>query len=227
MVDVTNRLNVSVVGRRRQVEHGRHFSYLVRAGDVLVDVRMASADSLEIQQRVEDLESDWIKVCVNPSESEMVETVVSTLFEEIRRSLVAQQEQSARKLQREMNMTRFFQPDTAKVKRRENERRPNEPLDTETEILLATYQSDLDQVVAVRRKLNETSALLTVLSSRAVEQDEKAVNILDVAQESIGHIDSAESQLKKAIGHNSGFKWILLCYLWTLTTIVWILHFLI
>jgi syntaxin 18 len=215
---------------------------LLDAGSLLSRIRENDTTAVDFQEQVDELDREWQVVPSNPSVSTFKETVISMLYEEIRSALSREQQRAVTKLQREINIQRFFEPVEIVVGRPDiQERTPvikksmetlgyekkfeSDPvLDQEAEILLADYVTNVDQVMDVRRKVQETSALLSALSSKALEQQEMATSILEVASESIGHIDSAESELKKAIKHNDSYKTYLIMWFWLLTIILWVLH---
>ena len=81
--------------------------------------------------------------------------------------------------------------------------------DLEVQMLLAAYSSDMDEIVALQRRLAETAGLLEALSVKVAEQAEQATSILDAAQSSREQIEGAEEQLKRAARTGSGWKfWV-------------------
>ncbi len=94
---------------------------------------------------------------------------------------------------------------------------PRNPLlDREAEMMLLNYQTDSDSVVTVRRKIHETGHLITALSSKAAEQAEMADSILATVTDSVGMVEAAEGQLRKAISGNKNFRfWVVMWFLST------------
>jgi len=161
------------------------------------------------------------------------ECVVTVLYEELRRLLAEKQESELRKLQRESIIDKYFQPDIRSLIPKRNEavvavqqHEAIPALEEEGIVLLDKYASiDADQVVEIRRKVQETSYLLSMLSSRAVEQSELAGSILQVADQSIGFVEKAESHLVRAKTHNNSFRLYMVMYFICLAIILWFLHF--
>lgn len=163
------------------------------------------------------------------------ECVVTVLYEELRRLLAEKQESELRKLQRESIMDKYFQPDIAlliPMRKKDGAIFANQDdatipaLEEEGIVLLDKYASiDADQVVEIRRKVQETSYLLSMLSSRAVEQSELAGSILQVADQSIGYVEKAESHLVRAKTLNNSFRLYMVMYFICLGIILWFLHF--
>lgn len=247
MVDVTARFysfSGSLSRTAIQTSASATGKAVLEASALLKRIRENDAVAVDLQEQVDELDREWHVVPSNPSVSAFKENVISVLYEEIRNALTREQQRAVTKLQREINIQRFFEPggivvgraDTSSVVRRTDpqiafslDNRKTEStvdpiLDQEAEILLADYVTDVDQVMDVRRKVQETSALLSVLSSKALEQQEMATSILEVASESIGHIDNAESELKKAIKNNDSYKTYLIMWFWLLTIVLWLLH---
>jgi hypothetical protein len=241
-VDVTARFYVLRGQRPPSIHEAIHGPLweLYRSSSSVWD-QIKSKQSIDSQEDIEEIEDEWKtrEGELNESEREIGKTIVSILFEELRDLLTKHQQKAIAQLQREINMKKYFEPDlgrlvvqaqraalknSPKIVFSKSSVEPTPELEREAEILLATYQSDQDQVFEVRKKIQETSALLSVLSSKAVEQQEIAASIFDVATESVGHVDSAEDQLKKAIKNNDSFKVYLVVYLWILTGIMWFLH---
>ena len=206
----------------------------LEAQKILVKIR--TTESIDVQEDIESLQSDWPSI--NESEKEIGKVVVEILEEELRQVLTKHQTRAVVQLQREINMKRFFEPERlitpTNILRKDRDEyvRANDDnvingthaWEEETETLLAQYQSDENQVIEVRKKIQETSALLSVLSAKAVEQQEMAGSILDCAIDSVGAVDRADDQLKKAIRHNDSFKKYLLWFFWILTVVLWVLH---
>ena len=239
---------MDVTSRFYAFQGGRHVSAVSRQPDSayaasqailakLVDGTSTPSTSsvLDVQEEIEQLETSLSSGGVSDEDKAHRSAIVAILYESLR-SLVAQaQARDLGKLQRELVIKKHFQPDVARIPTRVvnpasfspsgGEESAEPALEHEAELLLATYQTDTDQVVEVRRKIQETSALLSVLSTRAVEQDELAGGILATASESIGFVASAEEQLKKAIKHNSSYRLYLVTWFMTLACILWFLHF--
>jgi t-SNARE complex subunit (syntaxin) len=196
--------------------------------------KIKAQESIEVQEEIEELQHRWseMKPQLNETQQEMGDVIMGVLVEELRRVLTQQQSKAVVQLQRELNMKKFFEPNTVVFNTRfekedfgVKEVGHNVEWEKEAETLLEQFQQSEDQVIEVRRKIHETSALLSVLSSKAVEQQEIAGNVLDIAVESVEYVDSAEGELRKAIQHNEGYKKFLLWFFWTLTVIIWLLDF--
>ena len=220
---------LSGLTRQRAGVAGVAGGFYAEASAILQAIRTGGGGSMDCQEDIESLESKW--EFRNGSEKEISEIVISILVEELRSCLSRQQEKAISQLQREMNKRRYFEPDIARLHVTSDVVLPprvekvDARMDVEAEVLLVTYQNDQDQVTEVRRKIFETSALLSVLSSKAIEQQEVATTVLETATESVGHVDRAEEQLRKAIRNNDGYKFYILMYLWILTGLVWTLDF--
>ena len=207
-------------------------SRLYQEGSRILD-SIRRQQSIECQEDIEHLEEMWKSNNeLNDSEKRIGETIVQVLFEELRNVLTREQERAINQLERAMNKRRFFEPDVARIPRMNENVKQVVPLevveeyDREADVLLVQFESNEDQVTEVRKKIFETSSLLSVLSSKAIEQQEVAYSVLETATESVGYVDRAEDQLKKAIKNNDGYKFYILMYLWILTLSIWLLDLL-
>jgi hypothetical protein len=210
-----------------------------RASAIASELDSAS-DIWHIQEAIEELETEFgAEKNLTESETLMRAAIVASLYDRLKLQLQAAQEKEVAKLDREMRIDKYFQPSLAAVAKQslravkradDNDFAPpaavQEDWENEAVELLAIYQTDTDQVQEVRRRVCETSAMLSVLSSKAMEQQELAVSVLGVANESIGYVEGAEEQLNKAQKHNDSYKLYLVVWFWLLSFILWILHFL-
>ena len=172
---------------------------------------------------------------------EHFESMVKILYLLLRERLEIVQSNSMKRNRREMIIEEYFRPpqllstrhlqtkgSTANVAVNEPKSMADsksDQLESEAATLLATYKTDIDQVVNVRRGIQEISTVLSLLSSRASEQDELATSVLGTANDSIGYIDNAEEQLKKAIEHNSGYRFYIVLWFMILGMILLIMDF--
>lgn len=244
MVDVTSRFH-AFVGHRNslpfQSDPGSEYMVTSELADRLLSFQSSSSSQVyAIQEEIERVEPRLLGGTGSEEEKAHRAAIVSILYDRLRDAVAELQKKEMVKLQREMVIQKHFQPDMAQVLRVKkpeklvviNDERPkavppssqSARWNNEAEILLATYQTDTDQVVDLRRKLQETSALLSVLSTKAVEQEELAASVLATAAESIEHVEMAEDQLKRAIKHNDSFRTYVVLWFWCLSLILWLLH---
>jgi hypothetical protein len=187
-----------------------------------------SSSLYELQFEIEKIEQD-ISLSSSRDEKEHRKGIVSILYEELRRVVSKHQQSELAKLEREIQIDKYFQPNMLKLSSLVIKDSPAQKnLDSEGQELLSLYQSESSdsQVLDIRRKVQETSALLAVLSSKAAEQAETASAILQVADESVGFVERAESHLKKAVKHNSSYRTYLVFWFMSLSALLWIFHFL-
>ena len=200
-----------------------------------------STNIYEVQSEIEALEESVGDLGIADNEvSQHCRSIVEILYMKLRETLSRIQDRDLIELRRQINMTDYFKPKgmsgvvkwTHEVKGgdREGEKYQSSPsvvpeLEKEAEILLATYQTNLDEIVTVRSRIAETSALMSMLSSKAVEQMNLADSILTVANDSIEYIEKADSQLHKAIAHNSSYRFYIVMWFMTLSFILLILDF--
>lgn len=244
MVDVTSRFH-AFVGHRNSlpIQSDPACEYMVSSelAERLLSLQSSSSSQVyAIQEEIERVEPRLLSGTGSEEEQAHRAAIVSILYERLRAAVTEIQKKEMVKLQREMVIQKHFQPDMAQVLRVKQPQKPADiyeerpedappssqsaQWDNEAEILLATYQTDTDQVADVRRKLQETSALLSVLSTKAVEQEKLASSVLATAAESIGHVEMAEDQLKRAIKHNDSFRTYVVLWFWFLSLILWMLH---
>ena len=233
-MDLTSRF-YSLLGWRRPTDD---FFLCEQSAYVSVYARLKakspvlSSSLYELQFEIEKIEQDISLFSVSRDEKEHRKGIVCILYEELRRVVSQNQQSELAKLEREIQIEKYFQPNMLKLSSSSliMHRIPSVELslDSEGEALLSLYQSESSdsQVLDIRRKVQETSALLAVLSSKAAEQAETASAILQVADESVGFVERAESHLKKAVKHNSSYRTYLVFWFMSLSALLWIFHFL-
>lgn len=229
-MDLTSRF-YSLLGWRRPTDD---FILCEQSAYVSVYARLKakspvlSSSLYELQFEIEKIEQD-ISLSSSRDEKEHRKGIVSILYEELRRVVSKHQQSELAKLEREIQIDKYFQPNMLKLSSLVIKDSPAQKnLDSEGQELLSLYQSESSdsQVLDIRRKVQETSALLAVLSSKAAEQAETASAILQVADESVGFVERAESHLKKAVKHNSSYRTYLVFWFMSLSALLWIFHFL-
>ena len=235
MVDVTARFNAYLGWRQPMdfpVSDSEWIRFLQDSSGLLYKL---SDDSLmsndELSSAIARFEHD-IEVCeFDPQKRAVCKQIVGILYEALSKRLVEVQSRDLEKINRESAIRNFFSPEGGLVKYEQPHEPPNayEPLnataDAEAAMLLVAYQSDADQVVSVRRHLQETSALLSLLSTKAVEQSDLVGSILHAANDSIGHVEFAEEQLKKAAQHNSSYRFYIVSWFMCLTFVLLVMDF--
>jgi len=209
------------------------------AADILQKLESVSS-VYEVQSEIEVLEES-----LDQFTDEMTiahcKLIVEILYTRLRDKLSIAQDRDMVELRRQMNMNEYFKPKgmgglvkwTQEVKLstevtkslRDQLSAASDELEKEAEILLATYQTDLDEIVSVRSRIAETSVLMSVLSSKAVEQMDLADSILTKANDSIEYVEKADSQLHKAIQNNSSYRFYVVMWFMTLSVILLILDF--
>ena len=153
-----------------------------------------------------------------------LEQVVRFLYDRLHASLSELQKKEAGDLHNQMSLRRHFRPAAHAMAaaatlsgehlRLHSPRISNTPQDAETSMLLASYASDLDEIVALQRRLGETAAVLEILSLKVAEQSEQAVSILGAAEAGRSAIENAEDQFKKAARNESGWKfWVVIWFI--------------
>lgn len=194
--------------------------------DVYVRLKSQRESPYEMQFEIEKLESEDCDKCNADKKKHRVE-IVKILYEELSRQVSLLQESELRKLERETVIAKYFQP---LISRTEDCRggitmKRDDEEDEESAVLLARYsEQGTDEILDIRRKLRETSSLLSVLSIKAVEQSEMATSILDLANESVNHVQKAETHLKRAASHNRSYRLYLVTWFMTLSLILWFFH---
>jgi len=207
--------------------------------------RLLEIDSSEVYQVQEDIESieEDLKdqpLMVSRQHHEHLEGIVKILYQKFRESISKIQEDDSKRIRREILIDTYFKPtrppsvaslrDKQALAHLAPSLLPPPPetaqaLNEEAEILLANYQTDVDQVVNVRRGIQEMASLLSMLSGKAMEQEEIATCVLGVASDSVGYVENAEFQLKKAIGHNSSYRFYIVMWFICLSMSLLILDF--
>jgi hypothetical protein len=192
----------------------------------------------DVQSEIESLEESLHSLQVDDQSRAHCESIVDILYLKLKAKLSEVQDRDMIELRRQMNMTEYFKPKgMAGVVRWTSEVKgagaatsstnipPVTDLDREGEVLLATYQSDLDEIVTVRSRIAETSALMSLLSTKAIEQVEIADSILSLANDSVDFIDKADVQLKKAIEHDSSYRFYVVMWFMILSFLLLIFDF--
>jgi t-SNARE complex subunit (syntaxin) len=182
----------------------------------------------EIQEDIDELSKET-KSHVSEQHGQHFEMMIEILYMKLRTRLQVIQEKNFKRIRHEVIVGEYFGPPSvlkreieSSVARRELSGSASSA-DMEAMELLSMYQTDVDQVVNVRRNLDELSSVLSVLSSRAIEQGELATSVLETAADSIMYIDNAENQLKRAIDNNSSFRLYIVLWFICLSMILIIL----
>lgn len=191
--------------------------------DVYVRLKSQRGSPYDMQFEIERIESDCEKVAEQNSDQRRHRLeIVKILYEELSRQVSLLQETELRKLERETVIAKYFQPRMSWTERKISVKGDE---DEESVMLLARYsEQGTDEVLEIRRKLRETSSLLSVLSIKAVEQSETATAILGLANESVNHVEKAETHLKRAMIHNRSYRVYLVCWFMSLSMILWLFH---
>lgn len=85
-------------------------------------------------------------------------------------------------------------------------------LESEARALLAAYETDLDKIVETQAKLGELVNLVSVFSTKVVEQQEQVDNIHELAEESTEMVDRAGKHLDRAVENRSSYRAWLVCW---------------
>lgn len=226
MVDVTARFEAFFQCSRIPVDSSP--SLLSEAWELFLqlDAVASSANVCRTQEQIEALELR--------AQLPVEQAAVGILFDKLRQRLSDLQTHDMEKLKRELAMEKYFQPARAVVRIRQVPQDAYFPnlaaqptsspdLEGEAAMLLATYQTDADQIVSVRRQLQETGALLSLLSAKAVEQEEMVGVTLERANDSIAYVESAEEHLKKAIRHNSSYRFYVVTWFLLLSLAIFVM----
>jgi len=199
-----------------------------------------SGNVYEIQSEIEVLEDSIGDLGLVTDSSSMIhcKSIIDILYSKLRDTLSKIQQRDMVELRRQMNMSEYFKPKgvsgvvkwTQEVKLHASPVPPSASnqsveLEKEAEILLATYQTNMDEIVSVRSRIAETSALMSILSSKAIEQLDLADSILTLANDSVEYIEKADLQLNKAIQHNSSYRFYVVMWFMTLSLILLFLDF--
>ena len=246
MTDITSRF-YAYMGVPFQNRNGL-ISYSSRMEEVQsisreIDMKLSTIEKAatiyEIQSDIETLEDILAshKDYVSMAEKNHYEIMIETMYMKMREKLCEIQKRDIFELKRQMNVDEYFKPKNMvgivgwKNMDRGDEKfvKPvivpsNGELESEAEILLATYQSS-SEIVTVRSRIAETSTLMSMLSSKAIEQVDLADSILSYANDSIAYIDKADDQLNRAIQHNSSYRFYVVMWFMTLSMILLILDF--
>lgn len=202
-----------------------------------------SAGNWDVQDRIDKLDKHWLEgQLVSEGERAVRTAIVAVLYEKLKSQVQAMQEREIVKLEREIRIDKYFQPKFVSLGAASKSVyvRPTveslvgavDPVGAPVEAewqhegveLLFEYQRDTDQVAEVRKRVCETGALLSVLSSKALEQQEVANAVLGIATDSVAFVAGAERELNKAAKHNSSYKLYLVVYFWLLSLVLWLLH---
>lgn len=214
MVDVTARFNAYLQHpQQRRKESVSEWATLLRDSS---DPDLDEIEIKRIENRISNLNDLNLK--------SVGSVIVSVLYENFRLKLMEVQSTDLEKLKREMVVKKYFTSNVSPVLNEQVVERHVSPvredLEMEAAVMLTTYQSDTDQVMNVRRHLQETSTLLSMLSTRAIEQEEVVGSVLSTAEESIENIEKAEIHLKRAIQNNSSYRFYIVCWFFLLSTIL-------
>jgi len=190
----------------------------------------------EMQSEIEILEESLGSLGVETFQARAhCESIVDILYFRLKEKVSEIQTRDMLELRRQMNMTDYFKLSsmagvvkwTSEVKAADA-RSPvplSADLDREGEVLLATYQTGLDEIVTVRSRIAETSALMSLLSSKAIEQVDIADSILTLANDAVEFVDKADAQLTKAIEHNSSYRFYVVMWFMILSFVLLIFDF--
>ena len=244
-MDVTLRF-YAYAGKRYVVDDGEIMDsggFLKRASEIAKKFEVLE-DSFaiyeEIQQEIEELEEDIIsQTCSNVQTGEEKrhrESIIEILYDRLRTKLSIAQIRDVEKVKFELAQRRHFVNTsdvvviTNKTMKKKKEMEDDIPQDItllqeESDQLLSEYQTDTDQIIDVRRKIQETGVLLSLLSSKAMEQDEVVCLINQEAEKSVGYIESANIELKNAIENNSSYRLYMVCLFFLMSVILIILDY--
>jgi hypothetical protein len=193
--------------------------------DVYVRLKSQRESPYEMQFEIEKIEREDCDKCENADQKKHRLEIVKILYEELSRQVSLLQESELRKLERETVIAKYFQPRISRAEESRGAITMKRDDDEESAVLLARYsEQGTDEILDIRRKLRETSSLLSVLSIKAVEQSEMASSILDLANESVNHVEKAETHLKRAASHNRSYRLYLVTWFMTLSLILWFFH---
>lgn len=87
-----------------------------------------------------------------------------------------------------------------------------EHLHEEEQALLAAYETDLDKIVETQAKIGEVANLVSLVSTKVVEQQEQIDAIHELAEESTALVESAGKHLDRAVQNNNSYRFYVVCW---------------
>jgi len=94
----------------------------------------------------------------------------------------------------------------------ENGSEEAERLKAEEQVLKALFESDLDQINETQTKISEIATMMSVFSTKVVEQHEQVDNIHGFAEESTDLVEQAGKHLDRAIDNSNSYRFYVVCW---------------
>lgn len=162
------------------------------------------------------------------------QSVVASLYEDLRELASQVQSEQVNELQREQEVSSFFastpsrglKPSAPPPAKRSQARGSGEPLwsqdspdlpndeqlRAESQALLTNYKSDLDQIQGTQAKLEELSSLVGLFANKVAEQAPEIEMIYEDAQKATESVEKGEEYLKKAVTNSNGYRFYVCCW---------------
>lgn len=87
-----------------------------------------------------------------------------------------------------------------------------ERLKAEEQVLKASFESDLDQINDTQTKIAEIAGMMSVFSTKVVEQHEQIEHVHGLAEESTDLVDRAGKHLDRAVENSNSYRFYVVCW---------------